>query len=391
MKKRFCAGILTAAMSVLMASTAFAGTWVQDTARPANQNGISNWWYRNDDGSWAANGWYWIDGNGDGWAESYRFDESGWMYAATTVDGYAVDGSGAWTVDGAAAKKQVSAQADVNQTSNSNNSGTTSESFDAAKKNQWVTDAYGKQYYDSKGKPVTGWKKISSKKYYFDESGYALTGYQDDIEGNSYYFNSDGTLAQKTVHDTEYGVYYVVDKEDYFIVDVVDEDDWKEYKKEADKTAVEITNVVTTSGEKDTSKTTTSGSDLTDEEAYEKLIALKKNYPEGKKWTNSNTYQRGYTIGGGCAGFAFIALDTVFGKNAPSTTYDYLDVDELRVGDHIRMYNGSGGEHSVIILTIKDDYVTVCEGNFNSSIHWGRKITMSELEDEFIYRETCYE
>ena len=43
---------------------------------------------------------------------------------------------------------------------------------------------------------------------------------------------------------------------------------------------------------------------------------------------------------------------------------------------------------AVIILTIGKDFVTVAEGNFNSSIHWGRRISMDDLEEAFIYRET---
>ena len=80
---------------------------MQDVNRAENSNGISNWWYRQDDGSYPAGGWFWIDGNGDGFAESYRFDGSGWMYASTTVDGYAVDGSGAWLENGAVARRAV--------------------------------------------------------------------------------------------------------------------------------------------------------------------------------------------------------------------------------------------------------------------------------------------
>ena len=411
MKKQIVGLGLALGLSGAMAMTAFAGQWKQDAARPANQNGISNWWYQNDDGSYPAGNWFWIDGNGDGLAESYRFDGSGWMYASTSVDGYMVDGSGAWLQNGVVSRKSMSAGktghgTNTNDTSsngtgsgsgngtggessNGSGNGSNDTSADSTVKNQWVSDSYGKRYYDSKGKLTTGWKKISSKQYYFDESGYALTGYQE-ADGNEYYILSDGTLATKTVHDSAEGVYYVVDKSEHYVVDVVDESDWKEYKKDADKTSVDISNVTNTENEKDTTAAG-SGSSLTDEEAYKKIIALKKDYPEGKKWNNSNSFQRGYTTGYGCAGFVFLVQNKVFGANASFTRVDSLDWDELRVGDHIRMYNGAGGEHSVIVLTIEDDYITITEGNYNSSIHWGRKITMDDLEDEFIYRETYYE
>lgn len=81
----FMAGILTASMSM----TALAG-WEQEG---------NNWKY-NDNGNYAANGWYWIDGNNDGIAESYYFDNTGILARDTTVEGYAVNADGAWTVNG---------------------------------------------------------------------------------------------------------------------------------------------------------------------------------------------------------------------------------------------------------------------------------------------------
>lgn len=81
----FMAGILTASMSM----TALAG-WEQEG---------NNWKY-NDNGNYATNGWYWIDGNNDGIAESYYFDNTGILARDTTVEGYTVNADGAWTVNG---------------------------------------------------------------------------------------------------------------------------------------------------------------------------------------------------------------------------------------------------------------------------------------------------
>ena len=79
----------TAALSM----TAFAGQWLQNS---------TGWWYDNGNGTWPANTWMWIDGNADGTAESYYFDQYGYcMMNTTTPDGYTVDGNGAWTVNGA--------------------------------------------------------------------------------------------------------------------------------------------------------------------------------------------------------------------------------------------------------------------------------------------------
>lgn len=259
-------------MSVLTVAPAYAGNWIQDSSRPVNENGISNWWYQNDDGSYLSNGWFWLDGNHDGRAECYYFNENGWMYGSASIDGYMVNENGAWMENGAVQYREVSN------------------------------------------------KNISS------------------------------VHASKEENDEQ-------------------EKDSLSYDQE-DKTAV--------------------ASELTDEEAYKKLLALKKDYPEGMRWTNSNTYRRGNTIGGGCIGFSFIALDHIFGKGTHSKIYRELNWDGLRVGDHIRMWNGYGGEHSVTILKVRDDSITVCEGNFNESIHWGRTIDQDELEEQFIYQETCW-
>ena len=100
MKKRVYVTAAAAILTALWCQTAFAGQWVEDPSRPANENGRTNWWYQRDDGTYPAGGWEWLDGNGDGTAESYRFDENGWMYASTTVDGYAVNENGAWVENG---------------------------------------------------------------------------------------------------------------------------------------------------------------------------------------------------------------------------------------------------------------------------------------------------
>ena len=73
--------------------TSFAGSWKQE-------NG--SWRYIREDGSYPVNEWVWIDGNLDGYAECYRFDENGNCYINTTTpDGYTVDQNCAWTVNGA--------------------------------------------------------------------------------------------------------------------------------------------------------------------------------------------------------------------------------------------------------------------------------------------------
>ena len=103
----------TIAISSIMATTAFAGTW--RTGAEPNQN---RWWYDNDNGTFANNGWQWIDGNNDGTAECYYFDADGWMLADTTTpDGYQVNENGAWIENGTV-KTQTSSTGGTSVTNN---------------------------------------------------------------------------------------------------------------------------------------------------------------------------------------------------------------------------------------------------------------------------------
>lgn len=379
MKKVWIA-VVAASMTLSAAMQAFAGSWQQDPTRPANDNGVSNWRYQNDDGSFTTGCWAWIDGNLDGVAESYRFDDDGWMYASTNIDGYDVNGDGAWVSNGQVMTQGV--WTPVNQPE-------TPAVYSNQQTSEWLQDSRGRQYKNAKGELVTGWKKIDGNQYYFDGNGYALTGFQQ-AEGQDYYFTQTGELVKKTYHSVEEGVYYVIDKKEHYVVDVVSELDWKEYKKDLDTDSVELPDKSDQNQDGDAQEES-EGSNLTDKEAYKKIIKLKSRYPEGKKWTNDNSHRSGYRMGYGCAGFAFLVQDEVFGEQAKKYQYDTFEWDSLRVGDHLRIYNSIGGEHSVIVLTMEDDFITICEGNYNSSIHWGRKMTMDELGDVFIYRETCYD
>ena len=110
MKKKIFTLVAAAAMTAAMTVTSMAAGWQQNAV---------GWWYGTnaDNTQWHANGWQWLDGNGDGTAECYYFDGNGYMAANTTTpDGYQVNADGAWTVNGAVQTKQVEVQ-NVNQTS----------------------------------------------------------------------------------------------------------------------------------------------------------------------------------------------------------------------------------------------------------------------------------
>ena len=146
-----------------------SGAWVQDEWVVTD----GRWWYRHADGSYTTNGWESINGY---W---YFFDESGYMkigwiwvngtsyylyddgHMATNewIDGYYVDGSGAWVQD------------------------------------EWVvTD--GKWWYrHADGSYTTnGWEFINGYWYFFDGNGYMQTGWLN-LGGTWYYLKSGGAMA----------------------------------------------------------------------------------------------------------------------------------------------------------------------------------------------------
>ena len=83
----------TSLFIVLSANLVFASGWTKGISKNA-------WWYDFGNGDYFKSSWQWIDGNQDGIAECYCFDENGWMYENTTTpDGYTVNENGAWTVN----------------------------------------------------------------------------------------------------------------------------------------------------------------------------------------------------------------------------------------------------------------------------------------------------
>ena len=101
------------------------------------------------------------------------------------------------------------------------------------------------------------------------------------------------------------------------------------------------------------------------------ILSMKSEYYEGRPWTNDDFYRwKGgkYYGGKGCVAFAFIMSDAAFGS-LPSREIDPKNYDAIRVGDILRVNNDT---HSVIVIEKYDEFVVIAEGNYNSSIHWGR-------------------
>ena len=129
------------------------------------------------------------------------------------------------------------------------------------------------------------------------------------------------------------------------------------------------------------------------EEAFNAMNALKSQaaYSEGTLWNNFTPYGRdsdkdaywfqggsvkGARGGVGCAAFVFILSDAAFG-NLPARTIDNggFTYDQIKVGDILRVNNS----HFVIVMEKSAGGVIVAEGNYNSSVHWGRAISKAEV------------
>jgi len=113
-----------------------------------------------------------------------------------------------------------------------------------------------------------------------------------------------------------------------------------------------------------------------EEVVYSRMDALRGQYPNGMRWTNENAYDGNGGIpmyGFGCVAFAMILSDAAFGDLKARVHYDFSNI---RVGDIIRINSDT---HSVIALKVTDKEITVAEGNYNSSIRWGRTFTRERM------------
>lgn len=124
--------------------------------------------------------------------------------------------------------------------------------------------------------------------------------------------------------------------------------------------------------------TLANGKEINDDNIREIIYGLQSSYPEGMRWTNDNYYSSDalYRGGYGCEGFGLICSDAVFGSLPLSG--EHSDFNEIRVGDLVRINHDT---HTVVVLEKHEDSIVVVEGNFNSSIHWGREISYQSLID----------
>lgn len=150
------------------------------------------------------------------------------------------------------------------------------------------------------------------------------------------------------------------------------------------KVVTKIVTVTVVGATTNTTKTTTSNK-LTEKEVYNRMISLKKKYPDGTSWPGDKGYEwKGgiYSKGYGCAGFAMMLSDVAFGDLPARKTTDFKNI---RVGDILRINNDT---RSVIVLSIDGTDITLAEGA--GVVNWGRVITLDNLLKTGTYVLTRY-
>lgn len=146
--------VVAAAFSLSLSVPALASGW---------QHNTTGWWYGTNEANttWHANGWQWIDGNNDGVAECYYFDQNGYMLSSTTTpDGFTVNADGAWTVNGVVQTKSAGTQntittSDTYSTSEYDNNGISLAALDMLGRTRAENAKYGEKSVSENGASVT--------------------------------------------------------------------------------------------------------------------------------------------------------------------------------------------------------------------------------------------
>lgn len=129
-RKKLITAVCVVAMSHLLSIPSFASGWTRGISKAL-------WWYDLGNGNYHKSSWQWLDGNKDGIAECYLFDEDGWMYENTTTpDGYEVNQDGAWTVGDVVQTKRLIAIPKPSSSRSSGSSRSLSEAGSGGSNNQ---------------------------------------------------------------------------------------------------------------------------------------------------------------------------------------------------------------------------------------------------------------
>ncbi|MGN0351736.1 MAG: metallophosphoesterase [Roseburia sp.] len=192
------------ALVIMMIShpmTVQAAQWKQDS---------HGWRYRLDSGSYAQNGWQYINGT---WYffNSNRYMETGWLQHNGIW--YYLNSSGAmetgWLNDNGTWYYLDSSGAMETGWLNDNGTWYYLDSS-GAMATGWLKDGETWYYLDDSGAMVTGWLDDNGTWYYLDDSGAMVTGWLDD-NGTWYYLNDSGDMVTGWLYDDEIWYYMYPD------------------------------------------------------------------------------------------------------------------------------------------------------------------------------------
>lgn len=128
----------------------------------------------------------------------------------------------------------------------------------------------------------------------------------------------------------------------------------------------------------------------TDDEITQRILSLKAAFPEALPWKDGSHLCGNLqfpTCGAGCVSFAMQISDLVYGRNARVVRLAPERASRIKPGDILRIRKNT---HSAVLIQVDGDTLTVCEGNYYGTVHWGRKISASSLAGDITYVERRY-
>lgn len=293
---------------------------------------------------------------------------------------------------------------------------------DGVMQTEWLNQNENWYYLNLDGAMQTGWLNQNGNWYYLNSDGAMQTGWLNQ-NGIWYYLYDDGSMAADAWIDSEYvdrnGIWIERQASSQIEQQIPSQVEQQIPSQEQQSPNQESNIFISEETENPTEETSDGTEDIILGYIKERIESLKEKYPDGMYWNhmgyaarqrNTNYYSEtvtsipcnhalygtsycnsyinysvDYVIGVQCDGFARKLSDEIFDANAEKTDYSY-NFDAIKVGDYIR-YNDS---HTVLVIEKDEDSIQVAECNIGGTcvIHWGRRITRSELDN--CRKVTCF-
>ncbi|MDL2288022.1 S-layer homology domain-containing protein [Oscillospiraceae bacterium OttesenSCG-928-F05] len=142
------------------------------------------------------------------------------------------------------------------------------------------------------------------------------------------------------------------------------------------------------------------GKDITDANIAAMLKEIEIMFPAGTSWAGDGStgdtyyYSGAPRSGGGCASFASMTFETLFGKGV--TTKSSANLRDAKPGDVIQFYDSSTKrEHWVVVQSVsvetmkklvngkpvetQETRITFCEGNAGGKVQWNTQLFVTEI------------